>query len=76
MSDSTALLEPQLPRLGARSPAVAFITSLLVLKTEPKDRHANILHRGHILNHTLKCSSEQTLPLSYMCSQDIAYEVF
>lgn len=31
---------------------------------------------GHILNHTLKCSSEQTLPLSYMCSQDVAYEVF
>ena len=35
-SDSTALLEPQLPRLGASSPAADFITSLLVLKTGPK----------------------------------------
>lgn len=52
-------LEP--PGLGPSSPAADSITTRLVLQTEPKDRPADALHHGRILNNTPKCSSEHTL---------------
>lgn len=57
-----AVLESGCPGVGPAHQLQISAQLSLFLKTEPGARHANPLQRGHLLNNTLRCASEHTLP--------------